>query len=234
MILFHEETADDKLRMHSEYVRIKVLAEKGKSRADVEIPFFGRYFTITDAAGRTIHSDGAVIPFTGKPYEKTIVKSKDFSYKAKVFTMPDVQVGSIIEYRYKLRYDDDRVVPPKWYIQSDLYLRQGHYHFVPSTHDIVTEHGDLANGGALAYYQSLPKGGQVTHTDHDGYDLVVKDIPPILDEDFQPPLDSLSFRVQFFYSAYHDQSDFWKSEGKYWSRYGDNFINAKALRDVAV
>jgi hypothetical protein len=79
VILFHEEIADDNLRMHSEYVRIKVLSEAGKSQADVEIPFIGRVYTITDAAGRTIHSDGTVIPFTGKPYEKTIVKSRDYS-----------------------------------------------------------------------------------------------------------------------------------------------------------
>jgi len=231
VILFHEETADDNLRMHSEYVRIKVLSEAGKSQADVEIPFIGRVYTITDAAGRTIHSDGTVVPFTGKPYEKTIVKSRDYSYKAKVFSMPDVQVGSIIEYRYKLRYDDDRVISPYWYIQSKLYLRQGHYHFVPSTHDIIVGHGNLSSGGALSYYRNLPKGVQVVQSQNN-FDLVVKDIPPLPDEDYLPPLNSFSTRVLFFYTSYHDQADFWKNEGKYWSKDGDNFANPKALRDV--
>ena len=44
---------------------------------------------------------------------------------AKVFTMPDVEVGSIIEYRYKLRYDDNWFKAPDWYIQSDLLTRKG-------------------------------------------------------------------------------------------------------------
>lgn len=231
VILFHEETADDSLRMHSEYVRIKVLSEEGKSHADVEIPFFGHVFSITDAAGRTIHSDGTVIPFTGKPYEKTIVQSKQYSYKAKVFTMPDVQVGSIIEYRYKLRYDDDRVLAPHWFIQSKLYLRQGHYRFVPSTHDIIVEHGNLANGGSLLYYQNLPKNALLAHA-QGAFDLVIKDIPPLPDEDYLPPLNSFSNRVLFFYTGYHDQAEFWKNEGKFWSKEGDNFANPKPLRDV--
>lgn len=232
VILFHEETADDTLRMHSEYVRIKVLSEKGKERADIEVPFSGRFFTITDASGRTIHSDGTVIPFTGKPYEKTIVKSKEYSYKAKVFTLPDVQVGSIIEYRYKVRYDDNSAVPPRWYIQSDLYLRQGHYRFVPTTHDLIVAHGNISNGGALSYYHTLPKGVQVT-SGNTGYELTVKDIPPLPDEEFLPPTRSFSFRVLFFYTAYHDQADFWRNEGKYWSKSGDEFINSKALREAA-
>jgi hypothetical protein len=232
VILFHEETADDNLRMHSEYVRIKVLTEKGKEHADIEIPYLGRLFTITDAAGRTIHSDGTIIPFTGKPYEKTIVKSNDFSYKAKVFTLPDVQVGSIIEFRYKLRYEDDSAVSPRWYIQSDLYLRRGHYHFVPTTHSLILAHGNISNGGALSYYRNLPKDIEFT-TGNNGYDLVVKDIPPLPDEDYLPPTRSLSYRVLFFYTSYHDQTEFWRSEGKYWSKSGDDFINTKNLREVA-
>lgn len=234
VILFHEETADDTLRMHSEYVRIKVLTEKGKERADIEIPYLGRLFTITDAGGRTIHSDGTIIPFTGKPYEKTIVKSKEYSYKAKVFTLPDVQVGSIIEFRYKLRYEDDSAIPPRWYVQSDLYLRRGHYHFVPTTHDLMLAHGNISNGGALSYYRNLPNNVEITRGNSVGYfDMVVHDIPPLPDEDYLPPTRSLSYRVLFFYTSYHDQTEFWRSEGKYWSKAGDEFANAKNLRDIA-
>ena len=231
VILFHEETADDKLHMHSEYVRIKVLTEQGKSRADVEIPYAGRYFTITDASGRTIHSDGTIIPFTGKPFDKTIVKNKDFSYKAKVFTLPDVQVGSIIEYRYKLRYDDNRAVSARWYIQSDLYLRQGHYHYVPTYDALDVGHGNVTHGG-LSYYQNLPKDVALTQVRGD-YDLVVKDIPPVPDEEYLPPLKAIYYRVLFFYTNYRDQNAFWKAEGKYWSKDVDNFANPKALHDVA-
>jgi len=39
IILYHEETSDDNTRHHYVYVRIKVLSEKGKSHADVQIPY---------------------------------------------------------------------------------------------------------------------------------------------------------------------------------------------------
>jgi hypothetical protein len=39
IILYHEETADDMTRHRYVYKRVKVLTEKGKDRANVEIPF---------------------------------------------------------------------------------------------------------------------------------------------------------------------------------------------------
>jgi len=39
-----------------------------------------------------------VTNFDGKVYEQTIVKAKGVKFLAKTITLPDVQVGSIIEY----------------------------------------------------------------------------------------------------------------------------------------
>jgi hypothetical protein len=114
-----------------------------------------------------------------------------------------------------------------------LYLRQGHYHFVPSTHDIIVDHGHIANSGSITYYHNLPNGTKIEHG-NSGFDVVVRDVPPLPDEEYMPPLNSFSVRVLFFYSTYRDQADFWKTEGKYWSKDGDSFINAKALHDVAL
>ena len=41
--------------------------------------------------------------FDGKVFDKSIVKAKGLKYLAKTFTLPDVQVGSIIEYYYTTR-----------------------------------------------------------------------------------------------------------------------------------
>src|SRR5215468_697668 len=99
--LYKEETTDDSLHSWSVYVRLKVLTEKGKEHANVELGYGSHHdgggFTVGDIAGRTIHPDGTIIPFTGKPYEKLIEKTHEYKRMAKVFTLPDVQVGSIIE-----------------------------------------------------------------------------------------------------------------------------------------
>ena len=118
--LFKEEITDDSLHMWSKYARIKVLTEAGKDYANVELKSYNSSenggYTVNGIAGRTIHPDGTIIPFTGKPFDKLIEKGQGYKEMAKVFTLPDVEVGSIIEYRYELRYDDQWFFAPSWYV----------------------------------------------------------------------------------------------------------------------
>ena len=81
---------------HTVYVRLKILTEAGKRYADVPILYPGRMFSVANVEGRTIHSDGTVIPFTGKPFQKEVYKTNNFTENESFFTMPDVQVGSIL------------------------------------------------------------------------------------------------------------------------------------------
>lgn len=231
--LYREEISDEKLHMHSLYVRIKILTEKGKSRADVEIPYESHEFSITNVEGRTIHSDGTIVSFTGKPYEKLIVKSANFRYSAKVFSMPAVEVGSILEYRYKLRYDDNIVLSPEWIVQQPLYVHRAHYNFVLAKEylTLVNKRGDVAN--TLLYWQNLPKGQEMKQV-RDQYELDVHDIPAEPDENFMPPIRSLGYRVYFYYSAALSGAEFWKSEGKYWSKKVDHFANSSPALTAAV
>lgn len=244
--LTREETTEDKLHMWHVYTRLKVLTEKGKDYANVELNYRstngGGGYTVSDIAGRTIHPDGTIIPFTGKPYEKLIEKTQGYGgskYMAKVFTMPDVEVGSIIEYRYTLRYDDYYYISPDWFIQSDLFMRKGHYVWKPTSATLVIKREgreQLSNG--ISWFPVLPKGAEVKMTrlpptgmDRDGqliFDLDVHDIPPAPKEEYMPPIASFSYRVLFFYSAYRSGDEFWKSEAKYWSKESDKFIGPNA------
>lgn len=232
--LFREEKADDKLHMHSLYARIKILTEKGKEYGDVEIPAYeGRTFSIRAVQGRTIHSDGTVIPFTGKAIEKLLVKQGNERVMTKVFSLPDVQVGSIIEYEYTIGYDDNVASSPQWYIQQPLYVHKAHYHFNPTTHEMTSnsEHGNLVLG--LMYTPVLPSGVQVRYG-MDGYDLTIENVPPLVDEEYMPPINSISYRVLFYYSGYHSGDDFWKQEGKYWSKNVDRFARPSPKLQAAV
>jgi hypothetical protein len=236
VFLYREEIADDHLHMHSVYVRLKILTEEGKKYADVEIPYERRRFSIAAVEGRTIHSDGTSVPFTGKPYDKMLVKTATLHYQAKVFSMPDVQVGSILEYRYQLRYEDNVLLPPTWFIQGELYLRKAHYKYVPTPrffNTIITT-GRNQTASSLIWYPILPKGDVVKHYVppttgasgqlSDSYDLDVDNIPPEPREEYIPPLHSLTYRVYFIYSAYDNATEFWNKEGKFWSKQVDKFI----------
>ena len=94
-----EEVTDDPLHYHSFYARIKVLLEKGKELATVEIPYQRGNFKVDDIKARTIHSDGTVIPLAAKPEDLLASKTTDKQIGRMVFTLPSVEVGSILEYR---------------------------------------------------------------------------------------------------------------------------------------
>jgi hypothetical protein len=115
IILQRQEIADDLNNFHSTYKRIKVLTEAGRKYADIELPYNRRGFSIAEVSGRTVRPDGTVVPFDGKPFDKVLVRGRNVRIHVKAFTLPDVQVGSILDVRYSLRYDDRRVVPPGEY-----------------------------------------------------------------------------------------------------------------------
>lgn len=239
--LYREETVNDLLHIHTVSARVKILSEKGKQEfADIEIPYLASGSKIRGISGRTIHSDGTVIPFTGKPYDKLLVKQGNLRVMAKLFSMPDVQVGSIIEYQWVLEYGDNRVSSPDWQIQQDIPVVKAHYHFVPSkavgdSNFTITRtengHENLAN--FLLYSYILPDGAKVTSGMH-GYDLTVENIPAIPHGDYLPPTRSLYYRVTFYYSPFRTGPEYWATEGKYWSKNFDHFADESGKLRAAV
>lgn len=247
VVLYREQTTDDGLHMYSYYMRVKVLTEGGKDYANISLPFItgnGAGVNIDSIAGRTIHADGTIMPFTGKPYEKLIVKAGGFQEKARVFTLPAVEVGSILEYRYKMRFDDNYFFSPNWDIQSDLYLKKAHFMWRPTSREILAADGKVV-AGTVAWTPILPPGVQVKQTPlrapndlQSGapqvqLDLDVADIPPLPHESMMPPLDSLSYRVLFYYTGVRTAGEFWKGEGKRWSKARDKFIGPNSAVEGA-
>lgn len=220
--LYREDVTDNKLHMEAVYVRLKILRDEGKKYADVELAGAGRDFQITDIQGRTIHSDGTAIPFTGKPYEKLLFKTKTRQYKAMVFSLPDVESGSILEYRYKLRYDDHSYVTPEWDVQRSLFTRKAHFNYVPTDREVIspTDNGNVTS--QLAYSQILPNGDKVVETRR-VYDLDVKNVPGIPQEQFEPPMQAFAYRVRFYYTGLRSAQEFWNSYGKKWAKNIDKF-----------
>jgi Domain of Unknown Function with PDB structure (DUF3857)/Transglutaminase-like superfamily len=240
VFLNREEIVDDKTHFHRLYARIKILTEKGKEEySDIEIPYEAGVSDIRAVEGRTIHADGTIVPFTGKPYSKELAKAGDVKIMEKVFSMPDVQVGSILEYRWELAYDDGRTIPPNWLIQQPIYVHQAHFHFVPfdmsgSRTVMVTDSlGKTNPANRLLYYHELPPGAEVKEG-LNGFDLAVNDIPPLPEEEYSPPLSSFSYRVIFYYSPAYTGEEYWKEEGKVWSKDVDRFANPSDVIRQAV
>ncbi len=243
--LYREETTDDLLHVRSYYIRLKVLTEQGKEYANVKLNYvsdaasddvftndFG--FTVTDVSGRTIHRDGTVIPFTGKPYKRVVEKARGVKVSESVFTLPDVEVGSIVEYRYKMRIPDNWYQSPDWYVQQHLFVRKGYFFWKATEAELYDSLRDQTTLG-IAWSSVLPAGTQVVHvekpavgTDHayQTFELKVKDIAPMPIEDHMPPVRSFTYRVNFYYAVDRTMAEFWKNEGKAWSKSQEKFIGS--------
>jgi len=230
--LFRDERVDDKLHIHTTYVRLKILTEKGREYAIQEISYQAAEYKITGVKGRTIHSDGTVIPFTGKPFEKVLDRNGGAQYKAIVFALPDVQVGSILEYRYELTYSDHLVVSPSWFLQGDLYVRKAHYQFIPFERRVTNEHGDVTFD-SINYSTYLPQGVSVVwHPNLNYYTVDVEKIPVFAREEYTPPMQNNTYRAMFYYTAAKTADEYWATEGKYWSKSVERFMDTGKLSGV--
>lgn len=239
-----EEIANDPMHVQSYYARIKVLTEKGKELATVEVPYLKGNKRVANIKGRTIHSDGTVIPLTVKPEDLLSEKNGERQFGRVVFTLPSVEVGSILEYSYDLRYDDNEFSSPLWEIQRPYFVHSAHYQFTPfkafmpngtpdtSTSMYLTDgRGRVIN--SLVWWNHLPPGVTMKTSVNGSYSIDVADIPPVPDEESMPPIQSFLYRVFFYYMAASTPNEFWIDEGKLWSKDVDKFAEpSKTIRDA--
>ncbi len=229
-----KEIDNDPLHYQTFYARIKVLTEKGKELATVEIPYAQGTFRVQNITGRTIHPDGTIVPLTGKAEDLLQSKSKEGQINRRVFTLPSVEVGSVLEYQYEVGYDDQHFSAPSWNIQKPYFVHKAHYQFTPfvnfmpgarnqmaSSHVLEDQHGHVMS--ALVWMGRLPEGTSVK-TDVAGfYTVDVTDIPPIPDEEWMPPLDSFLYDVNFYYKPAGGGENFWVTAAKQWGKDTDKF-----------
>ena len=241
-----EEITDDPHNSQSFYARIKVLTEKGKELATVDVPPYLRGTSkIVDIKARTIHSDGTVIPLEGKPQDLLVVRIVDKSgddsllqhtpylqYNRKVFTLPSVEVGSILEYSYKIQDDENIVSSPHWEIQRPYFVHKAHYLFTPASQFlsatenqsgmyIEDEHKREIN--TLIWWSHLPSGVSVKYDTGRHFSIEIADVPPAPDEEWMPPAENVLYKVFFYYKAANSVSEFWINDAKLWSKDVDRF-----------
>ena len=98
-------------------------SREGRGRANIVIPYSEKYHVGVIRA-RTIHADGTIVNFDGQVFDKIVEKTKGVKVKAKVFTAPDVQVGSIIEYHFFYNYEDQWIFNSYWPVSDELFTRR--------------------------------------------------------------------------------------------------------------
>jgi uncharacterized protein DUF3857 len=234
VILYRQVDRDDNGRTSHEdhYLRIKILTEEGRKHADIEIPFFPGREEVVNVRARTIKPDGSIVNFDGKVFEKNLVKGKGVKYRAKTFTLPDVQVGGIIEYFYTFDLGEHMLFDSRWILSDELFTKQAQFSLKPYRGN------NYANYSVRWSWQSLPSG---TVPPKEGPDHVIhmeaSNIPAFQTEDFMPPANELKSRVDFIYEeglAEKNPDSFWKHVGKQRNGQLESFIGKQKAMAQAV
>lgn len=178
--------------------------------------------------GRVIHPDGTIVPLTGKPSE--LLKAVKGSRGSETtFTMPGVEVGSIIEYRYQVRYDR-YLTAPDWKLQKEYFIHKEHFVFRPSKQFLPQQSKDVGAGDSqlkdphdniltdVRFRPVLPAGKTLTADAMGNYVIDLTDVPPIPKENYAPPLTDEAYAVDFFYTYTPDVKTYWQGQMGYWMK----------------
>ncbi len=227
VFLYRQVDRDDTIGREVDLERIKILTEEGRKYADVEIPFIKGQANVHGIKARTIQPDGTISEFSGSVYEKTIVKAKGLKFLAKTFTLPDVRVGTIIDYSYTTDLNADYVYDSRWILSAELFTRSASFSLQPNSRLALR----------WGWPVGLPEGTKPPAREGPYIRLQAQNVPAFQVEDFMPPEETLKFRVEFTYysgTPEADQTKFWKQYGKSWYGAFDNFTNKRKAMEQAV
>jgi Domain of Unknown Function with PDB structure (DUF3857) len=234
IVLYRQVDRNDNDRLaprEDDYFRIKILKEEGRKYGDVEIPFRKGNGDIEHVSGRTIRPDGSIAPFDGKVFEKYVMKGRGMKVLVKTFTLPEVEVGSIIEYSYSVDLQKGFVYDSHWILSNELFTKNARFTLKPYT----SSYGDFRIRWS---WENLPPGA----VPKQGMDGIVRmeanNIPAFQTEDFMPPEDELKSRVDFIYEKgppfEQDPAKFWKNFGKERNAQLEAFVGKKKAMEAAV
>ena len=218
--LYYANYIDDSSGYEFIYKRVKVLNESGKKYADVEI--LGAVDAgIGNLKARTIHPDGSIVEFTGKPFDKTVFKGRGIKWNAKTFTLPEVTVGSIIEYKYKMKdFSSDH-----WVLQHDLFTVREYFSFQPR------------HWGESISWAGSDIRGPIPLKKSGGWELEWKNVPAFQAEANMPPEANYKPSINFYYfrEDIKNTEKFWQEIGKFLNEYYERYIgNRKEIREAAL
>jgi transglutaminase-like putative cysteine protease len=231
MILYYAVDTDNKNWTETDSIRIKVFQDEGRKYADVEIPYYDKANRVEEIRARTIGPDGKISEFSDQIYDREIVKAKKVRINAKVLTLPNVQIGTIIEYSYRLRYKEklpdvfrhpeaylirDAYTYPaaEWEVQRSLFVRHGRF----------TLHG-VKGAGIEDFYVGLPSDVRRQNLRDGTIQFDIDSIPAYQEEEYSPPEANLKIRAILFYAVgYYSENVYWEGVAKRRAEQVDKFI----------
>ncbi len=259
VFLYRQRVNDNRNHYVSLYARIKVLTEKGKEWATVEVPYVPGMMDPPYIEGRTIHADGTVIPLTGKAEDLLAFKTNSNHVKISVFNLPSVEVGSILEYKWSIPLTGGNVAGvkgeanetyisaalagsiPEWDVQQPIFVHKAHFYWNPLSDiesNVIGSPISYYVDGELTHYllftQRLPPGSTTTRSPKGDFTLDIQDVPAFVHESNAPPEAALHYHVRFFRTPALSPDVYWDNEIKRWSKKLNDYASqSSTIKDAA-
>jgi hypothetical protein len=200
----------DLQRIVYNYVRVKVFDQKGQEQVTaIDLPY-REPGTIESVSGRTIKPDGTILELDSKTVLRRVVaKVGRLSEKAVSFSMPGVEPGTIVDYRWKQIEDDNRFRYFRLHFQRDLPIQHVTYYMKPLSNIFISEQMFLQ---AFHCQPTKPEPGR------DGWlETSLHNLPAFHHEPYAPSDPNLEQWALLYYrklDAKAAPDKFWSDEGK--------------------
>ena len=195
-----DSSADELALRH--YVRVKIFTERGREKFSKHDILFPKGTRIKDVEARVTKPDGTAV-FLKKEdvLEREIVKANGFKIKAKSFALPGLEVGSIVEYRYK-EVEENGSANMRLIFQREIPIQTISYYVRP-----------FAGDRSLAYH-SFNVGDTNFKKDKDGYfRATMTNLAAFREEPNMLPEDQIKSWIYIYYV-----SEIAKTADEYWGR----------------
>ena len=204
--LYRQVDRDDNEPSEATYERIKILTEEGRDNANIELRYLKGSENIRAIRARTIRPDGSIVNFDGEIFDKSLVKVSGVKYSAKTFTLPNVEVGSIIEYRYRHDFAPNLVYDSQWILSQALFTQNAQFSLKRYTGFVLR----------FAWPNGIPPGSTTPAMESGTVRMQAHDVPAFVTEEFMPPEDELKYRIDFVYDSSElahekDAASYWKA-----------------------
>lgn len=207
-----DDSGEDMIRQN--YVRVKIFTEKGRERfSKIDIQY-AKGLKISDIAARVIKTDGSISELKKDDvFDREIIKTNNIKLKAKSFAVPNIEVGSIIEYRYKETFKSGSANYMKFIFQRDVPIQSSVYLFKPF------RDGRFISFNLQDTKPEKDKGGY--------YRMSIQNVPALKEEPYMPPEDEIRAWGIFYYTSIQ-KDDFLD----FWARIGSDLVQSYDIRDT--
>jgi hypothetical protein len=171
------------------YVRLKIFTEKGREDYSKHDILFLKGTKVKDVEAKVTKPDGSAIYLDKKDVmEREIIKANGFKVRAKSFALPGLEIGSIVEYKYR-EVIDDGSANMRLMFQRDIPIRTISYYVRPF------------NGNKSMLYTAYNmKDVTFVKDKNDYYRATMNNVPAFHEEPYSLPEDELKSWVYLYYS----------------------------------